>query len=206
MSQEKYGKITMTLLKSKKSSSTTLKQKKPQKITPDKNKFSCKDLMTLTDWQKETCLNKNHCRLELGNAYNQHIESGTIKDETCSSITGVCTVKCSADHDKQTKCCQSLYKSLLPDKPLDLTTIEPSITFTQETNEVLPITETLHSLEATFDFRTVLVAVGVIVFLAITFSILYLIHRRHSINQRQISSHRKNSISPNSRDEINNMI
>ena len=204
----------MTLLKSKKSSSTTLKQKKPQKITPDKNKFSCKDLTTLTDWQKETCLNENHCRFELGNAYSRHIESGTIKDETCSSITGVCTVKCSADHDKQTKCCQSLYKSLLPDEPLDLitylttnlTTIEPSITFTQETNEVIPVTEPLHILEANFDLRTVLVAVGVFIFLAITFSILYLINRRHTINQKQISLHRKNSISPTSRDEINNLI
>ena len=210
MSQEKYGKITMTLLKSDKSSSTTLRQKKP---TPSKT-FSCKNLSKLNDRQKEICQSENHCRFELGDQYKQNVESGTIQDETCNEITGICKVKCSADHEKQTKCCQSLVRSLLPDKPIDsttdltsdLATTEPLTTFTQETNEVQPSTETFYGNEATFDFKTVLVVAGVVAFLAITFSILYLINRRHAINQRQISIHRKNSISPTSRDEINNLI
>ena len=80
--------------------------------------FYCNKYDELSEDEQKVCSTK--CRHQLGvEKYSNWIAQGVIEHEKCNKKTQRCKVKCSKDNERSSKCCNVLFKSLIPSAPLN---------------------------------------------------------------------------------------
>ena len=80
--------------------------------------FYCNKYDELSKDEQRVCSTK--CRNKLGvEQYSNWIAQGVIEHEKCNKKTQRCKVKCSKDNERNSKCCNVLFKSHIPSAPLN---------------------------------------------------------------------------------------